>query len=324
MTARIKTGSTTWAERSLLATGWYPREVKTAEQRLRYYASRFPVVENDAGYWAVPDRERTQAWADHSPPGFTMNMKVHALLTGHYTDPRHLPRDVREALPAELLRKRHVYPRDVGDDVVAELERRFRDAMEPLDRAGRLGYVLFQFPVWFPIGRTSKRELERIAEAWAPYRVAIELRNATWMTEDNRGETLALLARLGLTYVCVDEPQGFPSSVPPLAAATTGLAVVRMHGRNAARWQRGARTAAERFEYLYTADELREWVPKVLDLAAHTDEVHVLMNNCHADYAVRNARDLAELVSDAMRTPRREPEREIPAGDSARSAWIAR
>jgi uncharacterized protein YecE (DUF72 family) len=228
-----------------------------------------------------------------------MNMKAHALLTGHYASLRGLPKDLRAALPRSLAAKRHVYPRDLGDEVMHEITRRFHAALEPLHAAGKLGVVLFQFPVWFPISHDNKERLVQIRDELLPYRVAIEFRNATWMTEANRHETLELLASAGLIYTCVDEPQGFVSSVPPVVAITGELAVVRMHGRNAARWRRGARTAAERFEYRYSADELRGWVPAILDLAQHTREVHVLMNNCYSDYAVRNAQTMADLVAQA-------------------------
>lgn len=308
MAGRIKTGATTWAERSLLASGWYPPDARSAEQRLRYYASQFPLVENDAGYWAVPDPAQVERWAERTPPGFTMNMKAHALLTGHYTDPRRLPKDIRESLAPELLEKRRLYPRDLGPEQVREIERRFHEALGPLHRAGKLGVVLFQFPVWFPISRENKARLGRIRRDLAPYRMAVELRNFTWMTEQNVDETLDLLAGEGIAYTCVDEPQGFPSSVPPIAAATRAdVAVVRMHGRNAARWQRGARSAAERFDYKYSPEELGEWVPKVLALAEQAREVHVLLNNCHSDYAVVNAREMAELVERAQSAAARPP-----------------
>jgi uncharacterized protein YecE (DUF72 family) len=298
--ARIKTGATAWAERSLVSAGWYPPHVRSAEAKLRYYASQFPLVENDAGYWAILERERVETWVERTPPGFTMNMKAHALLTTHYTDPRRLPADLREALPAELLAKPHVYPRDLGDDVLREVTRRFHDALAPLHEAGKLGVVLFQFPVWFPISRQHKAKLVRLRDEFQPYRVAVEFRNATWMADENREQTLGLLAGEGLIYTCVDEPQGFPSSIPPVAASTGELAIVRLHGRNAARWQRGARSAAERFEYLYTRQELAEWVPKIVELAEHAREVHVLMNNCYRDYAVRNAHDIADLLAQAQ------------------------
>lgn len=300
MTARIKTGTTAWAERSLVASGWYPPHVRSAEAKLRYYASRFSLVENDAGYWAIPDRARVQTWVERTPPDFTMNMKAHALLTEHYASVRGLPKDIRDSLPGKLRGKPHVYPRDLGDELIEELARRFHDALEPLHLARKLGVVLFQFPLWFPISQENKARLVRIGETFQPYRVAIEFRNATWTEERNLDETFELLAGHDLIYTCVDEPQGFVSSVPPIAAITGELAIVRMHGRNAARWNRRARTAAERFEYLYGIAELSEWLPKILALAEHTEEVHVLMNNCYADYAVRNASEMAELVAQAQ------------------------
>ncbi len=302
-TATIRTGVTAWADRSLVASGWYPPGARTPEARLRYYATQFSLVENDASYWAVPDRRQVERWCERTPPGFVMSVKAHALLTGHYTDARRLPPDLRGRLPRSLRTAARVYARQVGDAVVEAVAARLCDAIEPLHARGKLGVVLFQFPVWFARSREHQRALVGLPRRFAPYRIAVELRNAYWMSQRHRLETLELLAAAGISYVCVDEPQGFVSSVPPIAAATAEVAVVRMHGRNAARWQRGAATAAERFDYLYTTDELRQWVPKVLALAERSREVHVLCNNCHADYAVRNARQMAELVAEAGRAP---------------------
>jgi|SRR5690606_37049945 len=300
MTARIKTGTAAWADRVLVETGWYPEDVRSPEDKLRYYASQFPLVENDSTYYAIPDRARVATWAERTPDGFTMNMKAHALFTEHYASLRGLPRDIRDSLPRALFDKPHVYPRDLPDEAMRELVRRFRDALEPLHSAGRLGLVLFQFPVWFPISAENKAKLRRIASDFAPYRAAIEFRNRTWMSEDNVDDTLVFLARAGLVYTCVDEPQGFVSSVPPIAAATSGdIALVRMHGRNAARWDRRTDSAGRRFEYRYSLSELGEWVPRILALAEHTDEIHVVFTNGFLDNAVRNAREMAELIEDA-------------------------
>ena len=290
----IKIGATSWAERTLVASGWYPPEAHTAEARLRYYASRFPVAENDSAYYAIP--EDTQLWVDRTPPGFTMNIKAHALLTGHYSDPRRLPLDIRKQLPGHLLERNRVYPRDLGEPVMDEIGARFREALRPLYASGRLGVVLFQFPMWFPISRDHKRTLARIRRRWEPYRVAVEFRNQTWMSPRNREETIETLRELGLVYTCVDEPQGFVSSVPPILVATADVALVRMHGRNAARWRHGADTAAELFEYLYSIGELHEWVPRIQRLAEQAAEVHLLFNNCHGDYAVRNAQMMIDLM----------------------------
>jgi uncharacterized protein YecE (DUF72 family) len=185
--------------------------------------------------------------------------------------------------------------------VTRELARRFHAALGPLHAAGKLGVVLFQFPVWFPISAARKVQLEQIRDDFRPYRVAVELRNATWMSPDNAGDTLDFLASAGLIYTCVDEPQGFVSSIPPIAAVTSDIAVVRMHGRNPARWERRTDRVGRRFEYLYAPIELAAWVPRLLALAEVTREVHVIFTNGLLDNAVRNARELAELIDLARR-----------------------
>ncbi len=297
MTARIKIGTAAWADRRLVESGWYPEHVRSPEAKLRYYASQFPVVENDSTYWAFPDSDRMATWAARSPDGFTMNIKAHAILTQHYASVRGLPRDIRESLPGDVLAKPHVYPKDLGEQVMRTLTKRFRDALAPLHDAGTLGVVLFQFPVWFPISSANKAELSRIRNSFHAFRVAIELRNETWMSEENRRETLELLADEDLIYVCVDEPQGFVASIPPVVAATSDLSVIRMHGRNPARWRdrsHGRRSGG--WPYRYSHDELVEWAARIHALAARTDEVHVIFSNGPVDNAVDNAQELADLL----------------------------
>lgn len=117
------------------------------------------------------------------------------------------------------------------------------------------------------------------------------------MREDNVEETLEFLEERKLPYVCVDMPQGFDSSVPPVSAATADdLAMVRFHGRDTTAWTSKSETASERFRYDYAKEELQEWVPKIESLTTQARETHVLMNNCYQDYAVRSARDLGALL----------------------------
>jgi uncharacterized protein YecE (DUF72 family) len=177
--------------------------------------------------------------------------------------------------------------------VASQAWERFLSALEPLRQTGRLGAILFQFPQWFPIGRARKDYIVWCAERVAPRQVCIEFRNKTWMSEQNREETLTFLADHQLPYVCVDEPQGYPSSVPPVVAATAPLAVVRMHGRSE-KWD--SNDIQEKYRYRYSEKELQEWAPKVRKLAAEADTTHVLFNNCYADDAQVNARQLADLL----------------------------
>ncbi len=226
-----------------------------------------------------------------------MNFKAFATLTTHHTDPKRLPKDVREALPKEAAAKRRVYPKDFPKGVVDELFARYWVGLEPLRKAGKLGAILLQYPEWFAISRANKDEILHARELLPDDRLAVEFRNATWMSERNRAETLSFLEDHGLTYVAVDEPQGFPSSMPPVAAVTNdALAIVRFHGRNAENWKKPGLTAAERFDYSYKKRELEEWLPKIREMAQQTKEIHLLMNNCYGDKAVNNAAELSALL----------------------------
>jgi uncharacterized protein YecE (DUF72 family) len=289
----IRVGTASWTDRALTETGWYPPEVRTPAQRLACYAERFPLVEVDSTYYHPPAERTAQLWAERTPPDFTFNIKAFSLLTHHPTPPSALPKDLRPAAEAAARGRRNLYLRDAGPELADEMWQRFTSALAPLHEAGRLGAVLLQFPPWFTIGRESKRYLLECRDRCAPYRVCVEFRNAGWMAGENRHETFAFLVDHDLPYVCVDMPQGHPSSIPPLAVATSDLAVVRFHGRSD-HWN--SRDIELRFGHRYSIDELREWVPRIEHLAEQADTTHVLMNNCRRDDAQVNARQLADLL----------------------------
>lgn len=294
--AKILTGTASWTDPTLLAAHWYPDEATTAEDRLRYYASRFPLVEVDSTYYSLPAERTAVLWADRTPDHFTFDFKAFRLFTGHPTPIKALPKSVREALPAELTKKTNVYSKDLPHDVVGEMWDMFRRSLMPVHRAGKLGAVFLQFPKWFFFGHDS---LDFIAEARThipDYPMAVEFRQPSWMSEKHQAETLHFLREHNLAYTAVDEPQGTVASVPPLARATTDLAVVRFHGRRVETWDKPGVGVEERFKYLYVESELSEWLPKIQELAQETDQVHILMNNCYADYGVRNAGQLAALL----------------------------
>ena len=289
---QIKMGTASWTDKTLIASGWYPPEADTPEKRLRFYARQFPLVEVDATYYALPAEQTAQAWAERTPAGFTFNVKAFSLFTQHPTPVRALPADLREAASASG--KNRVYLKDVDPAVADQAGERFLTALEPLNSAGKLGAILLQFPPWFPIGRGRKDYILACAQRVAPCRVCVEFRNRTWMTEDNQEETLEFLASHQIPYVCVDMPQGYPSSIPPVLAVTSDLAVVRMHGHSD-KWD--SKDIYERFGYEYSPKELAEWVPKIRDLADRADTTHVLFNNCYSNYAQVNARQLADQLS---------------------------
>ncbi|MBO0824960.1 MAG: DUF72 domain-containing protein [Actinobacteria bacterium] len=291
----VRIGTASWTDRTLLASGWYPPEADTPAKRLAFYARQFPVVEVDATYYALPAEQTAKAWAGRTPPGFTFNVKAFSLFTQHPTRVAALPTDLRESAQktAQKTGKATVYQRQLDPDVTGQAWDRFLAALEPLHQAGKLGAILLQFPQWFPISRASKDYILSCAERVAPRRVCVEFRNKTWMTPDNQQETLGFLADHDLPYVSVDMPQGYPTSIPPVLAATSDLAVMRLHGHSD-KWT--SKDIHERFGYRYSDKELQEWAPKIRELAESAASTHVLFNNCYSDYAQVNARQLADLL----------------------------
>jgi uncharacterized protein YecE (DUF72 family) len=298
MSGRILVGSCSWADKTLIDSGWYPPAAKSPEDRLRYYAGQFPIVEVDSTYYAIPAERNAELWVERTPDNFTFDIKAYALFTGHGAAVQAFPKDVKEALPAELREKRNVYMKDLPPDIGDEMWLRFNETLLPLDSAGKLGAVLFQYPPWFGPRRDNREAILQAKERLGQYQMAVELRNAAWMAEpEDQERTLRFLSDHAIPYVCVDEPQGFKSSVPPVTAVTNpSVSLLRMHGHNNDTWMSRSQTAAERFDYLYSEDELREWVPRIQRLAEEAREVHVLMNNCHRDYSVRNAQQIGDML----------------------------
>ncbi len=301
----IRVGVTAWTEPSLVAAGtFYPAEATSAEARLRYYASRFPIAEIDATYYASPSPRNVGLWAARTPDGFVFDAKAFRLLTGHPTPPESLWGDLRAELPPALRAKPAVYALEVPHHVVMEAMRRFFSALEPLRLAGRLGAVVFQFPRYVYPSERMSAHLLHIAQELGPLQGAVEFRQARWLDDQHRDRTLAYLADLDLAYVCVDGPQGFTSSIPPIAEVTTEeLAVVRLHGRNRRTWERKGIKPSDRFAYDYADAELTEWVPRIEHLRDRAKQVHVLANTCHGDYGIRAAQRLAHQLSPAVDQP---------------------
>jgi uncharacterized protein YecE (DUF72 family) len=289
---KISVGTASWTDKTLLASGWYPQTAQSPAERLAYYATQFPLVEVDSTYYAPPAQRTVELWRDRTPDGFTFNIKAFSLLTQHPTRPGALYKDLREELGNP---SRNLYLRDVPAPVTEQVWQRFLDALRPLHEAGKLGAILFQFPQWFVIGRARKEYLLECKARCDPIKICVEFRNHTWLSDNNKDETLDFLRRYSLPYVCVDMPQGYPSSIPPVLAATAPLAVIRFHGHSS-KWT--SKDIHERFGYKYSAAELKEWVPGVRGLARESEAVHVLMNNCYRDYAQVNARQLADLLAE--------------------------
>ena len=300
----ILVGTASWTDRTLLASGWYPATAGTAEKRLAYYATRFPIVEVDATYYTPPAERTCQLWVDRSPAGFTFNIKAFSLLTGHPTRTSAIYKDLRPDTD-----KRNVYLTDLEPQTLEDCWTRFLSALDPLVGAGRLGAILFQYPPWFTIRRDNKQYILECLHRCAPLPVLVELRHESWFAGDNTTETLDFLAGHHIPYVAVDMPQGHRSSVPPVLRATADLAAVRFHGHSD-QWT--SKDIYQKFGYLYSDAELAGWAPRVAELAGTAEQTHILLNNCYRDNAQRNAATLASLLDEIGADPVPAPGAQMP------------
>ena len=294
----VRLGVAGWTDPSLTEPGvFYPDDATTPEARLRYYASKFSLVEVDATYYALPTRELAQRWVSRTPRSFVFDIKAHALMTGHGTEVHRLPGWITEALPARLRAAKRVFPGVLPTEIIDEVWRRFLDALSPLRVAGKLGAVLLQFPPWFKPSPESADAIRHARTRLGDTLGAVEFRHRDWLQGRVADRTFQLLQELGLAYVMVDAPQGTDSSVPPTVGVTSErLAVVRLHGRRAETWEKRHDVVSERYRYLYQDHQLRTWVLPIVDIALKHQGVHVLFNNNHANYATTNALEMTEML----------------------------
>src|SRR5579885_3094773 len=265
----VLVGTCNWAD----FTEWYPKGVK-ANERLRYYAQHFPVVEIDSTFYHLMPRRNFEGWATKTPQNFVFDVKAYRTLT------RHGPAYEPEYDPPE-------------DDF-----EKFKYQIEPLRESGKLRAIVFQFPPWFRHTAGNLEHIETCREYLSDYLMAVEFRHRSWLEPEVAQDTLDFLRERDIVYTVVDEPQVGTASVPPLVAVTNPrLALARFHGRNADTWYlKGAESSRERFNYLYSEEELSEWVPRIGEMAQQAEEVHVLMNNNYRSNAITNAQDMQRLL----------------------------
>jgi len=299
----VRVGTASWTDPTMTAPGvFYPTGANSAEDRLRFYAEQFPVVEVDATYYALPREQQSRLWAERTPDGFVFDIKAHALMTGQPTEVKRLPKSIREELPEKLAEKPRIYGKDLPAELYDRAWEYFKEGVEPLRQAGKLGAVFVQFPRWVFPSNESREQILDARRRLGEVQLAVEFRHGSWFNEKNAERTLKFLDENRIPYVMVDEPQGFKSSVPPVVTVTSpDLAVVRFHGRNVENWEKKNIQPSERFRYLYDEDELADWAPRVAAVAEKTKSTHVLMNNCFSNYGTTNARQLAALLRELER-----------------------
>jgi len=277
----IRVGTCSWADESFVKA-WYPDGVP-AQGRLRHYADRFDVVEANSTYYRLPEERLVERWAGMLPDGFVMHAKAFGLMTRHPVKSQALPPDLRGEASVDD-RGRVERP---SRELRAEVFRRFLAALEPLRAAGKLGGILMQFPPYVVPKPASYEYLEWAKEQLAGHEMLVELRHKAWFEQPD--ETLSFLETRGMTYVTVDAP---PDVIPLVVGRTSGTAYVRFHGRNRDTWFKRTRSAADRFDYLYSPAELREWAGTLRGLEERATVVYAMFNNNGRSPGTEAPRDL--------------------------------
>ena len=267
MRAEVTVGTCNWSDHE----GFYPKGLPPG-RRLEHYARFFPLVEVDSSYYAIPPPARTAAWAEVTPANFRFNVKAFRSLTYHEREDGR----AREPTPEEA--------------------ERFLACLEPLREAGKLVAVHYQFPPWFTRGAESLERLERIRSRHPEDLLVFEFRHRSWV-QPGAEPAVEFLRSQEVSLCLVDEPQLGDGSFPRLLQVTDPrLVVVRFHGRNRVTWYAKGRRSGDRFDYLYSREELADWVPSITRLAETAARVQLLFNNNRANYAVINGLQMAELL----------------------------
>jgi uncharacterized protein YecE (DUF72 family) len=299
----IRVGTCSWADDALIKH-WYPKGVQ-AKERLAWYAEHFSTGEVDSTFYRVPDEKTVQGWADRTPSGFVMHVKAFGLMTRHPVRLEQVPPDLREGMPVDERGRVDRPPRELRGHVFGE----FLRVLEPLRREGKLGGILFQLPPYIVPKPSSFDYLEWARDQLDGDEMLVEFRHRDWFAEERRAEVLAWLEARRMSYVTVDAPKVDAANVPQTVVAVTGpIAYVRFHGRNAATWNKRGGGAAERFDYLYGAEELEEWVEPLRELAGSAQQAYAFFNNNNQTHGVAQAPTGAELLRKLLE------ERDVPTG----------
>jgi len=290
VSGRILVGTSSWADPGFVKD-WYPRGMKAGD-RLPWYAQRFETVELNSSFYAVPERSTVSRWAQVTPEDFTFDVKLHRLLSRHSAGLDSLPPDLRADARTTARGRVELTP-----ELEAALTGAVLDAVEPLEQAGKLGGFLLQLTPGFSPKRNELEELEPLVSAFAPRRLAIELRNRRWVDDERMSQTLEWFDDQGVAFVCVDAPPGDATPIMPSVDAATreDLAYIRIHGRDTEGYLHG-KSVAERFGWIYGDEELEEIATRARGLAEETAEVHVFFNNNRDDDAPTAARRFRALL----------------------------
>jgi uncharacterized protein YecE (DUF72 family) len=297
--ATVRIGTCSFADDALVRS-WYPKGISGGEARLRHYAERFDTVEIDSTFYRLPRAGTVAQWAERVPDGFVFHVKAFAPLTRHPVRLEVLPEELHGAVEPNARGRVERMPREARGEVF----RLFREALEPMRAAGKLGGILLQLAPYVVQREHSLEYLEWARAQLPDDELLVEFRHRSWLDDEHRAATLAFLEERKLALVVVDAPRSEAKNLIPTVVATTApTAYVRFHGRNAATWNKRGGSAADRFDYLYEPEELREWVEPMQQLAGEAEQVYALFNTNSVSNGVaqgpENARRLAQVLQAA-------------------------
>jgi len=247
---------------------------------LAFYAEHFDTVEVNSTFYGQPRAEVTGAWASRTPSRFEFSIKLYQ----KFTHPRMFKDRLTGGLPDDAARESALLDalaQPTGADVDA-----FRRGIDPLASSGRLGALLAQFPPSFKDTSASRDYLGGLLRAFAEYPVAVELRHKSW--SDRIGDTLSLLNTFNAAWVQIDEPKFRFSIRQNYLPNIRGFYYMRLHGRNAAQWWRHEKSE-DRYNYLYSADELEEFTETADAAQALVKKLYLYTNNHFSAKSVANA-----------------------------------
>jgi uncharacterized protein YecE (DUF72 family) len=310
----IRIGTCSWADEAL-SKHWYPKGLPAGE-RLAHYAQHFDTVEVDSTYYRLPAEEMVRRWAERTPDDFVMHVKAFGLMTRHPVKLEALPPDLRDEAPTDD-RGRVERP---SREFRGEVFRRFLDALEPLRSEGKLGGILFQFPSYVVYKDRSLDYLRWAREQLGDDEMLVEFRHVSWLDDEHRDQTLRFLEELGATNVIVDAPriEGAKNVAPTVLALTSPTAYVRFHGRNAETWNKRGGSASERFDYLYSEEELEEWVAPLRELAGQAEQAYAFFNN-NATSPDGHGGRMAQAAANAKQLQRLLQAANVPVSAGAKS-----
>lgn len=243
----------------------YPKPMTRGVDRLTFIARYFDVVEVNSTFYAPAPLERVEGWLSHTvnAPNFRFTVKLWQRFT-HERTTAWTPSDERDV----------------------------RVALEPLHAAGKLGAVLIQLPWSFKRSDENREWLGDIVSAFAEFPLVVEIRHESW----NVPHFYDSLAERGVGFVNIDQPL-FKKSIKPSAVVTSPVGYIRAHGRNYKEWFRESANVRERYDYLYSPNELAPWVARAEEIAEHAEDVYVVTNNHNLGKAAVNALQLESMLA---------------------------